>query len=210
MATSRMSVHRGLAELKLYGNKIETLSNSQFVVANKLSNKTIGGRTVDELTNQIKGHFDKMVALIENRKRIKDAIVQSNAVTIVDIGDREMTVAQAIERKNSVEFEKQFLYNLKRQFMAENGAVEKANNELPSKLETYLEKTLGTEKREIETVKALTKVFEDTNKYGLIDPSHIQNYITKLEEEINDFETKVDYSLSEVNATTFFEVDLAD
>jgi hypothetical protein len=207
MTVVNMSVHRGLSELKLYTNKIETSLNTTFVVANKASNKMIGGQTVDELTSAIKGSFDKVVDLIENRKRIKDAIVKSNAVTKVKINGVEMTVAEAIERKASIDFDKDFLNTLQRQFIQQNGIVDNNNNQLPAKLETFLAATLG-DKRDVETVKALTLTFDTNNKYFLIDPAKIQTYIAKLTNDIQEFESQVDYILSESNAVTFLDVDL--
>lgn len=209
MAVVNMSVHRGLSELKLYANKIASLNSGLFVVANKQSNKTIGGRSIEDVNNLIKGNFDSMVALIENRKRIKDAIVKSNAATNVTIAGKIMTVAEAIERKASIEFERNFLRILQDQFSQQNNIVEQQNLQLPTKLETFLQSTLG-EKRDVATVKDLTKTFEDNNKYVLIDPNHIQDYIQALDKSINEFASQVDYTLSESNATTFFDVELVD
>ena len=209
MSIVNMSVHRGLAELKLYSNKIETSLRNLFVLANKNSNKTIGGRSISEVESNIRGNFDSVVSLIENRKLIKDAIVKSNATTKVTVGGKEMTVAEAIERKTSVELDLSFLNNLQSQFNHENSIVQKMNDELPTKLENYLQATLG-EKPTTENIVALTKVFEDNNKFILIDPARIQNYIAKLEKETDEFITQVDYILSESNAKTFFDVELKD
>jgi hypothetical protein len=209
MTVVNMSVHRGLSELKLYANKIASLNSGTFVVANKQSNKTIGGRSIEDVNNLIKGNFDSMAALIENRKRIKDAIVKSNAATNVTIAGKIMTVAEAIERKASIEFERNFLRILQNQFSQQNNIVDQQNLQLPTKLESFLQSTLG-EKRDVATVKDLTKTFEDNNKYVLIDPNHIQDYIQKLEKNIDEFVSQVDYTLSESNATTFFDIELVD
>lgn len=209
MSIVNMSVHRGLSELKLYSNKIASLNSGTFVTANKQSNKVIGGRSIEDVNNLIKGNFDSMVALIENRKRIKDAIVKSNAMTNVSVNGKVMTVAEAIERKVSIEFERNFLRILQNQFSQQNNIVDQQNLQLPTKLESFLQSTLG-EKRDVATVKDLTKTFEDNNKYVLIDPNHIQDYIQKLEKNIDEFVSQVDYTLSESNATTFFDVELVD
>jgi len=209
MAVVNMSVHRALSELKLYSNKIETASSNAFVLANKKSNKAVGGRSVDEVSSAIKSQFDSIVALIENRKRVKDAIVNSNAVTKVTVGGKEMTVAEAIERKVAVTLDRQFLVVLQNQFLHNNSIVEKENAQLPTKLESFLQATLS-DKSNVEEVKSLTKTFEENNTWGLIDPCHIQTYITKLSTEIEEFASQVDYVLSESNATTFFDVNLVD
>lgn len=209
MSVVKMSVHRGLSELKLYSNKIDSVMNSAFVLANKQSNKMIGGRSVEEVEKAIGSQFDSIKALIENRKRIKSAIVKSNAETTVVVGGNTMTVAEAIERKASIEFEKEFLSHLQNQFLQQNRIVETQNEQLQTKLESFLQATLG-EKRDVEQVKALTKTFEDSNKFVLIDPKRIQSQIEDLSKSIEEFSSQVDYILSESNATTFFEVDFVD
>jgi hypothetical protein len=209
MSVVKMSVHRGLSELKLYSNKIDSVMGSTFVMANKQSNKVIGGRSVEDVEKLIGSNFDSVKALIENRKRIKSAVVKSNAETLVTVGGTEMTVAEAIERKASIEFERNFLASLQNQFTQQNRIVETQNEQLPAKLEPFLQATLG-EKRDVTQVKELTKTFEDNNRFVLIDPKHIQNYIENLSKDIEEFSSQVDYVLSESNATTFFEVNLSD
>ena len=211
MATVQMSVHRGLSEIKLLSSRIQKSVNSTFVVSNKVSNKTIGGRSINEVRQVIEGNFDSVIALIENRKRIKSALVLSNASTKVTIAGKEYAVAEAIERKASVDLDRLFLASLKSQFVSHNNNVESQNSQLSGKLETYLASVLGEKSsRSAEDVKMHTKVFEDQNRFELIDPRHIANYIESLEKEIDEFESQVDYVLSESNATTFFEVDLVD
>jgi len=211
MTIVKMSVHRGLAELKLLDSKINSVLQRRFIIGNKLSNKTVDGRTLDEVRVAIKGNFDSITALIENRKRIKDQLVRSNAVTVVKVAEKTYTVAEAIERKNSVKYDIDFLAMLKQQFTMEKNRVEKENSLLPTKLETYLASVLGEKgSRTPEDVKLHTKVFEDSNKWDLIDPNNISVYIDTLEKEIQEFKTNVDYVLSESNATTFVEVDFTN
>jgi len=211
MSVVKMSVHRGLAEIKLYDKKIDTLVGASFVIANKVSNKVISGRSLDDVRKVIQGNFDSVKALIENRKRIKQALVKSNAVTVVSVAGKEYTVAEAIERKTSVALDRSFLSALKHQFTQANNTVEMNNSQLPTKLETYLASVLGDKaSRDPESVKMHTKVFEDSNRFELIDPAKIADYIVNYEKEIEEFASQVDYALSETNATTFLDVELVD
>jgi hypothetical protein len=209
MSKVRMSVHRGLAELKLYDNKINSVMLNPFIASAKMSDKTIGGKTIEEVEDDIDGNFHKLIALIKNRDALKSAIVKSNAETTVMIGSQEMTVAEAIERKGSISYKRTFLNILTKQFTAVNNFVNNSNEQLQPKLENHLQSVLA-EKRDVETVKQLTKLFEDKHKYILIDPCHVQNYISRLTEEVEEFSTQVDYVLSESNATTFFDVEFVD
>lgn len=53
--------------------------------------------------------YDKVMGLISYRHKIKALVVQSNACTKVIVGKEEMTVAEAIERKQSIQYEKDLL-----------------------------------------------------------------------------------------------------
>jgi hypothetical protein len=211
MSVVKMSAHRALSELKLFDKRIEKGCSGTFIAANKVSNKMIAGRNVEDTKSLIKANFQSMTTLIENRKRIKSALVKSNSSTVVTIGGKEYTVAEAVERKNSVQLDQAFLNTLKQQFTQSNNLVEQQNGQLQTKLETYLQSVLGEKSnRTSDDVKAHTKVFEDSNKFELVDPNKVADYVNKYEKEIDGFISEVDYSLSESNATTFFEVDLMD
>ena len=211
MAIVQMSIHRALGELKTLDARIIQGMNCDFVKANKKSNDKIGGKTVEEFKVAIKGNFDSVTKLIENQKVIKAGIVASNAVTKVTIGGKVYTVADAIERSKLIRHEEDLLVTLKTQYARQRKQVEDENNALPEKLEKYLQSVLGDKsQRSAEDIERYTKDFEARNKYDLIDPCKIEDYIKKLELDITTFKGEVDYILSESNATTYIEVDLGD
>lgn len=208
MAVVKMSLHRALGELKTYDSKIDKASREKFVLANKKSNEKFGSKTLAEYREELKGNLQRVKDLVENRKRLKSAIVMSNAKTIVTIGSEQYTIAEAIERKNFILEEERILEELKSQYNSALRLIEKANNELPQKLENYLCSILGDKaQRKIEEVEEYSKAFENKHKYELLDPNNISDYIRELEDSITRFKTEVDYVLSESNATTFIEVD---
>jgi len=211
MSKQTMSIHRALAELKTYDDRITRSTDLNFVIANKKSNDKIAGKTIDECKQQIKGGLASYYALTENQRRIKAAVVLSNAYTKVKIGGIEYTVAEAIERKSKLHHDESFVMKLKTQFQAQNKKVDTENTALPEKLESYLQSILGEkDKRTVEDIASHTKAFEDRNKYELIDPCDIAKQIKQIDESISGFKTEVDYVLSEKNATTFIEVEFVD
>lgn len=205
----KMSVHRALSELKTYNSRINKAIKSSFVQANKKNNNKIDGISIEEFVKKLQGNFDSAKSLIENKKKLKAAIVLSNASTKVTIGNKEYTVAEAIERKQLLVDEKSFLDNLKFQYENQVRFINNKNDKLPQLLEQYLQAVLGEkDKRTVEDIEAHTKNFYSREEYILIDPMNINEYIEELEKDIITFETNVDYVLSESNATTFIEVDL--
>jgi hypothetical protein len=75
------------------------------------------------------------------------------------------------------------------------------------RLERLLQSELGKDvKTNPETITSLTNSFRENNKVELVDPLDLAAKISGLEEEIDAFETNVDWVLSESNATTFLQV----
>lgn len=211
MAEKTMSIHQALAELKMYESKIFKASREDFVTSNRKGNEKIGSYTKAEYANVLKGNLDKVKALINNKKVIKSAVVLSNANTKVTIGGIEYTVAEAIERKNMLNLEKQLLTSMRNQYSMCSSKIEMENNNLTSRLESYLKSVVNEkDKNNPEIVKQYEKQFKDVNEYELIDPNKIAEAISDLEKSIEDFETEVDYKLSESNTITQITVELAD
>jgi len=204
----KLSIHRALTELKMLNHRIEAATNEvSTVLANRKSNSKINGVEIQEYEKQMQSSYDKVVGLIGYRNLIKSLVVESNARTKVTVGKEEMTVAEAIERKQSIQFEKKLLEVMQQQYRSAINMVAKENDALPAKLETYLINILGNkDKQSPEEVKLHTETFMKRNEYELIDPMNVKNKIEALNSRIEEFESEVDGVLSESNATTFIEV----
>ena len=96
----QISVTRGLVQLKRLEQRINKKITELdiYTTANKINSKKVldGIFTKEEYVQMAKSNFDSLQDLIELRKEIKDAIVKSNATTIVDICGKKYTVAQDI------------------------------------------------------------------------------------------------------------------
>lgn len=204
----KLSIHRALTELKMLTLRIEAATNEvSAVVANRKSNRKINGVDIPEYEKQMQASYDKVVGLISYRNKIKALVVQSNANTKVLVGKEEMTVAEAIERKQSIQYEKNLLEVIQHQHRSAINSVAKENDALPAKLETYLVNILGNkDKQSPEEVKLHTETFMKRNEFEIIDPLNAKQQIEKLSNRIEEFESEVDAVLSESNATTFIEV----
>ncbi|MDR3596247.1 hypothetical protein [Clostridium sp.] len=110
----KMSIHRGLSELKMLDKRIErSIKESKFVGSKKKSAENVNNTTTskDKFNESIRREYQSIQALIKRRTEIKRLIVLSNAKTIVTIGDKEYTVAEAIENKKIIENKKSYLNN---------------------------------------------------------------------------------------------------
>lgn len=208
METKKISLHRALSELKMLTERIDAATKNVVLVrANRKSNEKIDGMPIEEFQKDMQSSYDKVISLIAYRNRLKALVVASNAQTTVNIGTVTMTVAEAIERKQSIQMEKEVVEKLRRQYHRAITQVTEANEALPEKLETYLINILGSkEKQSQDEVKLHTETFMKRNEYELIDPMNVKKIIETLTGQIEEFESEVDAVLSESNATTFIEV----
>lgn len=212
MTQERMTIHKGLAELKLLDNRIiSAIDKGTYCVANKHSNEKIKGVSVDEYKKVMQGDYDKANDLIKRRNAIKRAVVLSNAVTKVKINDVEYTVAEAIEMKNhGVEFDEMMLNELQKQYLKAQAEILKQNGkDLEDRAEKYVVGIYGSKEGKTNTddFERTKKDFITSNSYELIDPIKILDKINALEESINSFKAEVDAALSVSNATTQIEIE---
>ncbi|MGG3800599.1 hypothetical protein [Metabacillus fastidiosus] len=145
--------------------------------------------------------------MIKRRNVIKSAIVLSNATTSVEIAGEKYTVAEAIERKTSIEYEQQLLEKMKREFAATTRQVEDINDEVKEQLDRQLEILYGREaKLKVDESNELTKSYRDKHEAKIVDPLKLRDTYEKLKKRIDEFLTEVDFVLSTSNTLTEIEV----
>lgn len=206
-----ISVTEALNELKLYDSKItKAITNASFVGGAKKSSDKIGVVSKDTFIDRAKSTYQSSIDLITNRNSLKSAIVKSNAITEVKVADKVMTVAEAIERKNSIEYEETLLSETKRQYANASEFVNKENKKVDNKVDELLATLIGKDsdkKISKEDQEAIEKPYRDKNEFELIDPIEIYDKIVKLEEEIDNFKSQVDTQLVISNAITKIAID---
>ncbi|AXC40257.1 tail fiber protein [Salmonella phage S133] len=207
--TTRISKTRALATIKSLEAKIRKATEQQLLIAvgeGKDKNQVVVGAAieVDALSTRIKTDFQSLLDMMSQRDQLKAALIKSNAETVVEIGSRSMTVAEAIEAKRSMELKAQLLANMRKQFHA---ATVKFNTQ-KAKYER-LQDTMATrdKKTSEDEVKMQLNLLELKNTPFLIDPLELEKLIKQHDEEYQDFATNVDFVLSESNASTFIEVE---
>lgn len=148
--------------------------------------------------------------LIRNRNTLKATIVKSNAITYLEIGDQKMTVAEAIERKNSIQYEKELLLAMKAQYGSATVTVNKENTKVDNKVDELIQSFVSrdtTKKFDKNEQTAVEALYREQNEWELVDPLGLYDIMLKLEADIDTFESQVDGKLSLCNATTFIELD---
>lgn len=201
-----MTITEGLVELKTLDSRIEKATAKEFIgIANNSDKGTKGWTDFEE---RAKANLRSVIDLINERAKIKSAIVKSNAETEVIIADKKMTVAEAIERKSSISYEKELLARLQRNYSTVSTAVEVKNSEVNRKLDSLLESLVGSDKSSsVEEQKRTAEAYIERNGYCMVDPLDIQSVIETLENNITSFEANVDVALSVSNARTVITIE---
>lgn len=207
MITEKMTVHKALAELKILDSRIESaIDAGVYCLANKHSNTKLKGILVEDFKKVMQSSYDKASDLIRRRDAIKRAIVASNAVTPVEIGGVEYTVAVAIEMNNhGMEFKRMLYGAIKKQYNKAQAEILANNGDsLDERAEDYVIGLYGSKegKTSTEEFDKAKKSFIESNTYELVDPIGVLDKMEKLEKEIDTFTAEVDAALSVSNALT--------
>lgn len=206
----KISITEALNELKLYDSKItKAITNATFCGAAKKSADKVGVVNKENFNERAKASYQSCTDLIANRNALKSAIVKSNAVTEVEIDNTIMTVAEAIERKNSIGYDETLLNEMKRQYANVTATVDKENKKVDSKVDDLLTTLIGKEsdkKLSKEDQEAVEKPYREKNEFEFVDPLGLYEKIQTLEADIDGFKSNVDTALVLSNATTFIEV----
>ena len=207
----KISITEALNELKLYDSKItKEITNATLCGATKKSSDKVGVVKKEDFEDRAKASYQSVTDLIANRNTLKSAVVKSNAVTEVTVDDKVMTVAEAIERKNSIEYDETLLNEMKRQYANATATVDKENKKVDAKVDDLLTTLVGKDsdkKLNKEDQEAVEKPYREKNDFEFIDPLGLYEKIQALEADIDGFKSNVDTVLVLSNATTFIEVD---
>lgn len=196
MSSDPITITRALVELKTLTQRIEKALASSVFISYSVRGEEKGTVTKDKL--------QRINDLIDYRNRLKRAIVQSNAQTMVTINKEEYTVAEAIERKSSIDFEKKLLSEMRRQFANATRTVESHNQRVEQGLQSLLQKEFSKDnvKSNVDNIKTISDAYLQSNRAEVLDPLKLESTIERIDESIMNFEQEVDLVLSESNATT--------
>lgn len=213
---TKISVTRALVEIKRLDDRINKAIGGGVFIARTIglntNRKVVGvAETVAQTEARIQGSFDKVAALIANRAALKSALVLSNAQTLVTVLGTTMTVAEAIELKTTVSFRTTYMDRLKAQLFNYRELVERSNNALDAEIETSLNTLYGSDRSKVdsEAIKMVTEAKKNQKEQALLDPSKIEAKIEAVDAEILNLTSELDFVLSESNARTSVEVELA-
>jgi len=196
--SEEMTLTRALVELKTIDKRIQkTIEESTFC--------SIRGdlRKEDPKCANAQSNYDKIRDLMNRRVKIKSAIVTSNANTFIRVCGMDLSVAEAIELKSSIKNHKNLLMKMKQQYGEAMMKIEQENQRTRTNLENSLNKvSVDSNSNEKLNVADYSKSYMKVHGVEIYDPIKLEEKIASMEKFISDYESEVDFVLSERNATT--------
>lgn len=199
------TITQALRELKTLDARINRLTDETVFV----SACTKNNQRKDDKVHQAVSRYQQVRDLKKRRDTVKAAIVLSNAVTQVNVGNGRYSVAEAIERKTSIKLDKYILEQMKLQRRTMQSKVDLENQQASQRLQRLLEQNFGKDgtKTDPDSLRQTEDVFWVNNRWSLVDPLGLDLQIERLENEIEEFEKNVDFALSESNSLNRIKVD---
>ena len=193
-----------MAELKLLRKRIQNVTQQSALIVLKKKRDLLD---VLRFSTEAQASYQSYRDLLSRYNTIKASIVLSNASTTVSIADATYTVADAVERKKTIALEKDMLKKMQLQFEQVTREYEAHVASENARVERLIQTELGKDsKTNVEVITQLSETFLAQNKAEIVDPLGLAKEITTLNKSIEDFETKVDWVLSESNGKTTIRV----
>lgn len=208
----KYTITRALSELKTLKDRyVKELSKLNLVAVKHGSKLRAPNSSYKEedFCDQAKAMYQSICDLERRIQEMKNKIDISNFTTKITIGEKEMTVQEAINLKNHIiGLKEDRLMYLKSLSTQAHNSFDRALDENKAKVER-----MTSDKNSSSSTVKSGEIEEDAVKYveklyavELVDPLKIDDEIKSLEKEITDFKTNIDYVLSESNSVTFIEI----
>lgn len=199
-----MTVARALVELKTLDKRVtKATSEIELVKVRRKDDKW----DVAEFSRKAQSSLQSLLDLIERRDLLKRRVIRSNAETRVTIDGKEYSIAEVIDRKQTLRYRRALLEHLRLQRQTTQKLNERLMEEVRTKLHSLIEKDFAKDGRSNpDNISSIGKAYLQANQTELLDPVSIDKVLSRLEDEISLFEKEADLVLSESNALTKINV----
>ena len=211
--TTTISIHQAFANMKILKKRIPQKINTAIFINQKVaSSKVLNGLPISTVEANMKQDYqslkDDMALLAELTTKIQE----SNAKTLIKVGNTEYTILEALAIKNNImDFKEDLLKEMNSQFVSISNTVQRSNDTLDDKADTFISETYkGLSANELKTNPDLKKEREEyitSRQKMLVDPLKLKNEIEVLSKEIDNFVSNIDAALSVSNAITTIDIE---
>lgn len=220
MMEKKMLVTQALDQRDLLVKKIcDKIRKASFTETKKHNEEKVMERRVTqkEFEKEARSSYQQIIDLIHWYDKVDQAILRSNAETIIETSYGTMSIANALALRSRLNcsnaydsdsnFEGNLMMKLQEELNEKIRVMEQKNKGLQNTAETMRLSILGKDtKTKDETPLKVVDVYVQENTAELIDPLNVRKKIDELNERretiLNELDTKIKVS----NATTFVEI----
>lgn len=220
MMEKKMLVTQALDQRDLLVKKIcDKIRKASFTETKKHNEEKVMERRVTqkEFEKEARSSYQQIIDLIHWYDKVDQAILRSNAETIIETSYGTMSIANALALRSRLNcsnaydsdsnFEGNLMMKLQEELNEKIRVIEQKNKGLQNTAETMRLSILGKDtKTKDETPLKVVDVYVQENTTELIDPLNVRKKINELNERretiLNELDTKIKVS----NATTFVEI----
>lgn len=215
-----MLVTQALDQRDLLVKKIcDKIRKASFTETKKHNEEKVMERRVTqkEFEKEARSSYQQIIDLIHWYDKVDQAILRSNAETMIETSYGTMSIANALALRSRLNcsnaydsdsnFEGNLMMKLQEELNEKIRVMEQKNKGLQNTAETMRLSILGKDtKPKDETPLKVVDVYVQENTTELIDPLNVRKKINELNERretiLNELDTKIKVS----NATTFVEI----
>ncbi len=204
-----MTITDALAELTLLEKRInsvrDNLGGNALITVVEMGKVPTGYRTREEHQTKARSALQRVNDLIARRRAIKRVVVLSNAATMVTIAGQEMTVAEAIEMKNFINYYTDVLATLQGVYSKARKDFDIAQARVKERLDKLAMEVLG-KNASADKYQSLADSFLEREGVEILDPTNLAEEIERRQAFVEEFKSTCDRVLSISNARTMVEV----
>lgn len=206
----RLSLHRALAELKLIDKKLDKhFEQSKFIGCHFKGSAIIEtNKTAEAFEQDAKAAYQSYKDLIERKIKIKSGILKANSVATIVLDGKTLTIAEAIAMKENVGFYEKMIMTLRMQLANVLRRKEQGREQIDRTVNQIAVAMFGKDavNAPANQIAEIRTQAELQNGVNIVDPISVEKQIEEISATRDAITSKLDYLLSEVNATTFIEV----
>lgn len=203
MGKKKITITRALTEIKTLDGRIQTQTRDLKVVRLIINGKVV----TPSLPKTPKEQIQSIDDMITRRAVLRSAILMSNMRTMVTIGEKVMSVIEAIELKSTIIYQALRAQVLSRELATAQSTIDRTNTLVQTNVDSLLQSASGGTAMDKDSISAISEPYKKLHEM-VMDPETeaFKAVADEISASVEKFNEEVDYVLSESNALTTIDV----
>jgi hypothetical protein len=190
-----MTLTEALVQLKALNERIfDAIADGEFATSARQ------GDDMEHKQREMASRTQSITDMIRRRLNIKRAVIAANAATTVVVNGEEMTLAEAIELRSSIVYQRKLLLALKAQYAFAERDAQQLTDNAEHRLDSLLKDAAADEHGTIR------EQFMAKQKGVVVTCGGFDGLVRELSELVETVDTQLDATLSVANAHVTVEV----